>query len=305
MLSNQHATSRSGRIIRALNARTLFLFVATTACSGEDPQTIEVWNDEQVDVRSWETFLAEDVVQVSDGHYIVEGDLPIDSLEALRAHYVEHYSVSAEKSAVRRHNGADDVWPNGDQRRLEYCVSTSFPATGFWSRSNVIAAMAAATQRWQRVAGVRFTYVPSRDSDCLSGSSNPHNRFFKVAPKSINGAFACAFFPISRSTCPELDGSTVGVSTGSQPALSATRTLTHELGHVLGLFHEYSRSDADCPTGTSRNLTAFDPASIMHASNGNCGGSPTETLSNLDGIGIRSLYGVPAAWLVPITYPYL
>ena len=282
----------------------VILIAAVSACGSESAQVVDVYGDNKVQTQSWEEFSAASTVSAADGsaHYIVEGDIPVSSLDELKQYYDEHYSAHAEKLAVRTFNSADDAWSNGDQRALEYCVSSTFPASGAWSRTNVIAAMATATARWKQAANIDFSYNSSRDSDCVSGSSTPNSRFFKVAPQdlSASGAYACAFWPVSRSTCSELDGSTVGVDTSLTPPISAARTLTHELGHVLGMIHEYSRNDAPggCQFQTARYLTDYDVVSIMQASIGACGGSPTETLSLTDGAGIRVLYGMPPAWIV-------
>jgi len=259
-------------------------------------------------IPSWEEFAQASTFQGACGpQYVVEGDIPISTFEELQNYYYQHYVMEVDKLAVRTFNSADDAWLNGDQQRLEYCVSTSFPATGTWSRANTVAAMTAATARWKQVADIEFTYVSSRDTDCLSGSGIPNNRFFKVAPRTLSSGYACAFWPISRVTCAELDGSTIGADTSLSPPLSITRTLTHELGHVLGMIHEYSRNDAPggCSFQASRYLTDYDSTSIMQASIGACNGSPTENLSVADGFGMRGLYGAPPAWHVVIGLPLL
>jgi hypothetical protein len=296
--------TRTPNCMLALQLGCQFVLAATLlGCEAPTSQVIDVsTEDAVVDIPTWEEFESASTVYGKDGvQYIVEEDIPIRSVEALREHYERYYLARVDKLAVRTFSGADDAWPNGDQRALEYCVSTTFPNSGTWSRSAVIAAMSDAAARWKQVANINFTYVPSQDSDCLSGSTPPHSQFFKIAPKdlSASGAVACAFFPVSRDTCSELDGSTVGVDTNTVPPISVTRTLTHELGHVLGLLHEYQRIDAPggCGGLAARYLTDYDSTSIMQASAGICGGSPMESLSALDGIGSRVLYGAPPAWV--------
>ena len=272
-------------------------------CLADETRVVEVSSeDRSANILTLQEFVAASTFYGPNGpQYLVEGDIPLRTLQDVERYYYDHYAAETEKLAVRIFNGADEIWPNGDQRFLEYCVSTSFPATGTWSRANTIAAMATAAQRWKTAANIEFRYISSRDSDCLSGSSIPHSRFFKVAPSPLAGAYACAFWPISRNTCAELDGSTVGADTSQTPPVTITRTLTHELGHVLGMIHEYSRNDAPggCQFQDSHYLTDYDQTSIMQASAGVCGGSPMETLTRLDGNGIRVLYGIPPAW-VPV-----
>ena len=270
------------------------------------------------DVPSWEEFLAASTFESADGpRYLVEEDVPVFSVEELREYYDERYTGDADKLAVRTIASGDDAWSNMDQRRLEYCVSTSFPATGTWSRTAVIAGMATATTRWQQQGNVMFTYVPTRDANCTLADAAPHDQFIKVTPVSIALAVACAFYPVSRFTCPELDedpdpavvaGSTLGIDTADAPPISVARTLTHELGHHLGMIHEYQRSDTPggaCPTSdSSRFLTSYDVGSIMQASQGGCGSSPTENLTAVDGLGIRAKYGAPAGWFPSYNYQF-
>jgi hypothetical protein len=263
---------------------------------------------------SWEEFLAASTFETPDGpHYVVEEDVPVSSLDELQVYYEQHYTAEADKLAVRTIASGDDAWFNLDQRRIEYCVSTSFPATGIWSRNAVITGMAAAARRWEQQGNVMFRYVPTQDATCTLTDTAPHTRFIKVTPVAIVGAVACAFYPTSRFTCAELDedpltpgatGSTLGIDTPDAPPISVARTLTHELGHHLGMIHEYMRADTPglpCSSDDSRSLTAWDVGSIMQASSGGCGGSPTENLSALDGRGIRAKYGAPAAWFPAYT----
>jgi hypothetical protein len=258
-------------------------------------------------VPSWEEFLALSTFEGADGpHYVVEEDIPVLGVDELMEYYEQHYTADVDKLAVRTVAGVDDAWVNGDQRRIQYCVSTSFAASGTWSRAAVITGMATAATRWQQQGNVMFTYVPAQDATCTLADTAPHTRFIKVTPVTIAGAIACAFYPSSRFTCPELDGSTLGIDTSQTPPISVARTLTHELGHHLGMIHEYQRTaGGPCGFDNSRALTALDVGSIMQASAGGCGGSPTENLTALDGMGIRALYGAPAGWFPAYTFPFL
>src|SRR5690606_20291393 len=185
----------------------------------------------------------------------------------------------------------------------------SFPGTGTWSQPAVIAGMATAPTRWQQQGNVLFTYIPADNANCELTDAAPHDQYIKVTPVSIAGAVACAYYPTSRFTCPELDGETLGVDTADAPPNRVTRTLTHELGHHLGMIHEYERADTPGgPCGGSDNssyLTDWDESSIMQASAGGCGSTPLEGLTATDGLGIRALYGAPAAWLPAYTHPLM
>ena len=163
------------------------LALGSSGCTtGEsaDSQIIEVNSDNpEANLMSWEEFATASTFEGPNGPvYVAEGDLPFADLKGLKAYYYEHYLAQVDKLAVKTFNGGDDRWFNNEQTRLEYCVSTTFPATGFWSRANTIAAMEVATQSWKQVANVHFTYVPGQDSNCTTASGVPHTRFFKVAP---------------------------------------------------------------------------------------------------------------------------
>lgn len=279
----------------------LFTLATLAGCGASDDEWRGTEAEALEGVPSWEEFLASSTFTGPDGpRYMVEDDIPVLSVEALRTYYEARYLGELDKLAVRTFSGGDDAWFNDDQRRLEYCVSTSFPSSGTWSRATVLAGMATAATRWQQQGNVMFTHVPAQDATCDLSDTPPHTRFIKVTPVSIAGGAACAFYPSSRFTCPELDGDTLGIDTADTPSISVTRTLTHELGHHLGMIHEYQRADTPggaCPiSDNSRYLTAWDVGSIMHSSAGGCGSSPTENLTATDGLGIRALYGAPAGW---------
>jgi hypothetical protein len=295
---------------RARGFPGLILPLMLAACGGQELEWVDVTGAAAPDdAPSWEEFLASSTYDSPDGpHYVVEEDVPVSDIEELREYYDARYTGDADKLAVRTIASGDDAWANGDQRRIEYCVSTSFPASGTWSRAAVLAGMATAATRWQQQGNVMFTYVPAQDATCTLADTAPHTRFIKVTPVTIAGAVACAFYPSSRFTCPELDGSTLGIDTAQLPPISVARTLSHELGHHLGMIHEYQRSDTPggaCGTDNSRFLTSWDVGSIMQASAGGCGSSPTENLTAVDGLGIRAKYGAPAGWFPAYTYPFL
>ena len=86
----------------------------------------------------------------------------------------------------------------------------------------------------------------------------------------------------------------------------------HELGHINGFRHEHIRAvEPDCREGPvvctrdgatcqgAEYLTEYDVESVMHIP---CGGVSVTSweISELDGVGARILYGMPAAWYVPV-----
>ena len=101
-----------------------------------------------------------------------------------------------------------------------------------------------------------------------------------------------------------------GVKSGETPA----GVLRHELGHLLGFRHEHAFAPEESRCGiegpddaakdlTGRELTEFDTSSVMHYHD-ICNGEQYAdfTLSKLDGEGARAVYGMPAAWYVPVLF---
>lgn len=289
--------------------------VLVVGCSGDVDATVEVTElERRASPPSYDAFERMSRRLSADGelYYVVEGDIPIRTEEEL-FDYHRKLTAAAEKGVLHLHNGADDVWPNGDQLNLRYCVDTD-PATGFDAApvgadsATIIAAMEAATTAWARVANVRFQYDPSNNLNCGRTDPIPSSTYIKVSrDNSLNGA--CAFGPSSHAswTCAGLDGNTVGVGPNVTlpPGSSWTYIMMHELGHTLGLHHEFFHSGGGCLASSVRDVTAtVDSPSVMgYAPAWEPPCSLTDpimsALSEGDGWTVRQFYGMPAAWYVP------
>ena len=256
-----------------------------------------------------------EVKKLKDDLYLVEWDIPIRGEPNLRRYYEQRFLRNGPKSAVKQTNPndpsplfclfnpghaecIDDIWYSGTQRGPRYCVSTAFGAR----HGEMVAAMATAVAAWGTVTNTWFQYVPASDGACSTTHPLPAGLSFKVSPFDGDAA-ACAFFPlrpqdgcVASSIVFDLDAD---IGSFTVPAV-----MTHELGHVLGMYHEHQRGDAPNMAGCGffdfRALTPFDPTSVMGYPTdlGNCALGAGLSPSAQDGIGIRQLYGPPPHWLV-------
>lgn len=242
--------------------------------------------------------------------YNVEWDMYFSSEEDLRAYYDASIAES-EKSVVitQPSTGLDITWVrNVTALNIRYCVSTNFA-----NQAQAITEMAAATRAWEQVANVRFVYLPGENGNCTGG--NPAVDVSVFSTGAIAGA--CATPPYLQPSalpiwCPFALG-TLAMNYGAFAAGTTTGVLRHELGHILGLRHEHPWAPGGGGCGEQqtyaaqdlggRQLTAYDQNSVMHYPQ--CAGNPSSTfeITFLDGVGVRSLYGVPAAWYTMLLGP--
>ncbi len=249
---------------------------------------------------SFEAFKAQSTRHVEGREiYVVEWDLPIDSLAALRRYYDQRFSDDRSQTArsplmVNQAGGGDDLWTDVDALNLTYCVSTGFGS----NYARAVNEMAAAAADWGLLANVRFIYDSSQDSNCDNSNSSVS---FAVEPWSSGGA--CAFFPsgggcVDRTVVMDYnDFDNDPVWDTLAPNLTTTGVFKHELGHVLGFRHEHTNpASGTCFEDFNwRAVTPYDPSSTMHYQW--CNGVTTADLSltDLDRRGSILLYGLNAA----------
>jgi hypothetical protein len=220
------------------------------------------------ELPTWDEFRAEAsreriVDGVAQRFYVVEGDQLVTADE-LRAYYdalvathdraAEGLGAAEQASTVNVVNGARDLWPNGQEHDLTYCVSNAFGAT----KARVVKEMAAATAAWESAADVRFTYLPERDATCTG--THP-GALFDVQPWP-DGPGARAFFPSSPTAERTLLINYPAFDAGNPdlPNVKTVGVLRHELGHILGLRHEHVRvNGTPCVEDTSwAPVTSYD-----------------------------------------------
>lgn len=160
----------------------------------------------------------------------------------------------------------------------------------------VVASMQKATSDWEQTCGCDFRHRADLDQRPEPG---PAGAVFWVRYYDSGGAFlAAAFFPNDpRSRWHVL----VDPSLFTQTTFDRAGIFRHELGHVLGFRHEHIRKGAppacpDEPTYDTKNLTTYDPQSVMHYF---CGGIGSRSLSitELDRSGSQQVYGPPLGQL--------
>lgn len=294
----------------AWRAAALAALLAGACAEEADPEPLDEGAAPSVQaLPTWEEFLAQSTIEV-DGRelYVVEWDLPIDSLEELRAYYDElvrrrqaaasgdrdGIGASAHPLLVNRVNGQDDLWQGPTASQLTYCVSDAFGA----NQARMVQEMARAAFAWSSVANVGFVYVPSQNGNCVGT-----NTAIRIAVRPWGLDKARAFFPSDVRgdlwiDVPYFDNS----APGGAPNVTTEGVLRHELGHVLGFRHEHNAE----PTGTCfedsdwRSLTEYDVNSVMHYPW--CNGVLTSDLriTPRDERGAVTAYGMAIAPLVEL-----
>lgn len=231
------------------------------------------------------------VIPHGDDRWIVEGDIVIRGEERLRDYYERTHAEdagTAERAWVELPFGVGgDVDVHDVERKLSltYCVSDAFAG----NKALVVQRVAAASVAWERATDVNFIYRPEFDAACTAGN----DVYFAVVPVPDGGNLCVnAFFP--HETLPQdrrLEVTPFGLSFTCD---KNGYLFTHELGHVLGLHHEFARL-AQCPEPSSDEqfLSEFDFRSVM-GNQAICPQTvPLEVPSRRDVAGVKALYSLP------------
>lgn len=233
---------------------------------------------------TWEEFRAGVYQEDFDGgQFIVNGDMAIANEKQL---YEFWESLQQGALIVNTVGGSDDKWNDTAKLNITYCISNGFGS----NKTRVVNAMKVATEKWESLGNVNFTYVPAQDANCTASNTSV---VFDVRQVSGQSYLARAFVPSnSRSSRNVLIDTSAFGNTG----WPFENILGHELGHTIGLRHEHTRPEAGTcfEDNNWRPLTPYDSVSIMHYPQCN-GGSQNLNWSTRDAQGMVALYGAPGS----------
>jgi predicted Zn-dependent protease len=130
------------------------------------------------------------------------------------------------------------IWNHEGRSNLSYCVASAAFGGQY---ATIVSAMHNAAAAWENVANVRFVHLDVFDDDCTTENDDVVFDVGVSSPLS-EAASARAFLPTTSRTNRRLLLNDGGTGYGTWSARELVRILVHELGHVLGLRHEFPRS---------------------------------------------------------------
>jgi hypothetical protein len=248
-----------------------------------------------------------------NGSWYVEEDLPIGTHEALYDYYVRLVlggvppdcgaGEACQPLAVKSTNGHDKLWDVHEKLALSYCMG-SFSSQADADR--VRSSLDNATRQWEVATDVNFIHLAHLDGPgCAPGAGGALFRVRRGTAADCDPDKGCprarAFFPDAPAGDRELLYFDEALDAQGQEFLGIT---LHELGHILGLWHEHAwwkqdGADSACQDGLDaslwRGVTGADALSVMGY--GFCNGMEFDNedrqLSYGDRKGIRRLYTLP------------
>lgn len=259
---------------------------------------------------SFNNYLDAHVVALADGRWLVEGDilvgdyrLVVEGFRRFSAAQVDHGDIDDEFRATVACDldlQIDQIWNPSDKLNLSYCLDRSWDQAPSL-RVQAIDALERATLAWESAADVNFIAVENGPA-CSHASAKFVVRYQADSCLIVFGFSFCdarglAFFPNAPAEQRALDLWLKAFQSG--PTLD--RVVSHELGHILGLWHEHARFPHTDPTcsgssiegGRARGVTDRDSDSVMGYPQ--CPGSDPVAPhpSALDRTGVELLYNLP------------
>lgn len=238
--------------------------------------------------------------KITRNYYIIEGDIRVDKDELLLYCY-KRLRQSDKSLEIRKStkltvatdlNGIASVWNPGTV--LKYTVNRSSFATKD-SYDTAVKSMALATKDWSKICNIKFLYVPQLDNQEIDLEEYPENYLFIVRQINSNEGFiAQAFFP----HYPKYNRFVFLDPSFFTSDYDKVGVLRHELGHVLGWRHEHIWSEDSSCSGENvieefmgaRQLTNYDPYSVMHYPCGLNANNKTLKLTPFDIEGASRVY---------------
>jgi hypothetical protein len=277
--------------MRRVSAVTVVSLLVLGAIGGCALEGDDLASEEEL---TFEEFEALTYQEPDTGIYIVNGDEAVESIDKLRAIYEEWrvqeslpdgIGSTRQGLTINRVGGVDDRLTESRSHDITYCVSQS----SFGSRYNtVVTAMANAAAAWEAAGDLEYVHLSQFDGNCTASQSGV---FFDVRQTSQTSFLARAFFPSYGRSSRNILISTSAF--GNISPWTMTGILRHELGHIGGFRHEHIRAPGNpCPeSGSSRAVTAYDAASVMHYPQCNGTQNGDLVLTNLDREGTAAIYG--------------